>query len=356
MLKVLIVDDSGTSRRLLRHIITSAPDMDVVGEAENGKQAIEKTRLLKPNIILMDIVMPEMDGLEATREIMVKHPTPIVMVSGAIEGRETEMAFRAIKQGALTLMPKPVGPADPAYGEQSEKLLTTIRAMAGVRVIHHIPKERPRRKDADTTTTPLTPIQQTIATAPEILAVAASTGGPAALAEIFQHLPADFSLPIVVVQHIAGDFLMSLMSWLNQVSPLNVKLAEAEDIPQAGNIYFAPFGKHLCFTAEKRFCLRRSPIVRHIPSADVMFESVARRYGAAAIGVILTGMGADGASGLYQMRQEGAITIAQNEQTCAVYGMPKEAVEMGAAQYTLPLSGIAPMLVDISTVQKERGL
>lgn len=345
MIRVLIVDDSATSRLLMRHIISKAPDMLVVGELNSGKQAVEQVRKLAPNVILMDIVMPEMDGMEATGQIMAIRPTPIVMISGAIEGRETEMAFQAIKRGALTLLPKPDGIESASFDEQATRLLSTVRAMAGVHVIHH---HADRSKNA-TTGEPQPPrIQETLVSPPQIVGITSSTGGPAALAEIFQHLPADFRLPIVVVQHIAGDFLQSLITWLNHVAPLPVQLAPIGEAPQGGNIYFAPFGKHLYINEQGVFAQTSSPITYHTPSGDVLLESIAKQYGAAAIGVILTGMGADGARGLLHMRSQGAVTIAQNEKTSAVYGMPAEANRLGAVQYTLALNMIASMLKNLS--------
>jgi two-component system, chemotaxis family, protein-glutamate methylesterase/glutaminase len=341
MIRVLIVDDSYTSRRLLRHIVEAAPDMQVVAELEDGSQAVEQVAVLHPDVILMDIVMPKMDGLKATATIMSRYPTPIVMVSGAIEGRETEMAFQAIKQGALTLLPKPVGPSDEAFDEQSVQLVNTLRAMAGVRVIH---RRSFRREPASQ---PVSPPQPTTNARPEIVGMVASTGGPAALAEVLQHIPANFPLPVVVVQHIAADFLPSLVSWLNHVSPLDVSLATYHTTPQPGHIYFAPVGKHLCFDRERRFSFTETPPGPHVPSGDVLFHSLAEHYGAAAIGVILTGMGADGAQGLLAMRQYGAVTLGQNQATSAVYGMPGEAYKLNAVQYSLSLNMIAPMLREL---------
>lgn len=343
MLKVLIVDDSNTSRRLLRHIVNSAPDMTVVGALDSGEKAVKQVKKLRPDVILMDIVMSGMDGLDATGEIMEKHPTPIVMISGAIQGKETEMAFQAIKRGALTLLSKPVGPDDPAFDAQAKRLTGTLRAMAGVRVIHHI-----KRKQASSSRPRQASIQSSISEAPAVAGIVASTGGPAALAEISQRLPVDFPIPIVVVQHIAGDFLPSLVKWLQSISPLHVKLAEEGEIPQAGTIYMAPFGRHLYFDEKRRFAFRDTPRVSHIPSGDILLESIAEQYGAAAVGIILTGMGADGANGLLQMRQAGAITIAQNEHTSAVYGMPAAAQQVGAVQYTLSLPMIAPTLREVT--------
>jgi two-component system, chemotaxis family, protein-glutamate methylesterase/glutaminase len=344
VIRVLLVDDSPTARLLMRHIISSQADMQLIGEASNGEQAVELVRATRPDVILMDIVMPVMDGLEATKIIMAQTPTPIVMVSAAMQGQETEMAFRAIKQGALTLLPKPVGPDHADFPDQAVRLSSTLRAMAGVRVIHHIVRPTVNGESAPL----LTPLQQTLQRPPEIAAVVASTGGPAALAEIFQELSPDFRLPIVVVQHIAGDFLESLVGWLNRICPLKVELAVAGQRLYPGRITFAPTGKHLTFDAERKVVFQSTPQHPHTPSGDVLFESVAERFGAAAIGVILTGMGADGAAGLLAMRQHGGVTIAQDAASSAVYGMPREAVNMGAAQHSLPLTTIPRVLNELA--------
>lgn len=344
MIRVLIVDDSPTSRALMRHIVQGQSDMQIVGEAENGHQAVEMTRAHRPNVILMDIVMPFMDGLEATKIIMAQTPTPIVMVSGAIEGQETEMAFRAIRQGALSLLPKPVGPQDPEFPEQAARITSNLRALAGVRVIHHITRPQNNAAGQPMQTT----LQQTVESQPEIVAIVASTGGPAALAEIVQGLAPDFKLPVVIVQHIAKDFLESLVSWLNRITPLHVELAVAGQKLRPGHVTFAPTGKHLVFDAEKRIAFTPTPQHPHMPSGDVLLASVAERYGSSAIGVVLTGMGADGATGLLDMRRKGAVTIAQDAATSAVYGMPKEAANNGAAQHVLPLTSIPRVLNNLA--------
>lgn len=337
----------------MRYIIQSQGDMQVVGEAHDGRQAVEMTRSQRPNVILMDIVMPNMDGLEATRIIMAQTPTPIVMVSAALAGQETDMAFRAIKQGALTLLPKPVGLTEPDFPEQSARLASTLRALSGVHVIHHI-GSRPAAGSSEASSggPSLTPLQQTLERTPEIVAIAASTGGPAALAEVIQGISPSFKLPVVIVQHIAGDFLVSLMGWLGRITSLPVELAVHGQKLRPGRIVFAPTGKHLAFDAECRVVFQSTPAKPHIPSADVLFESVAERFGAAAIGVILTGMGADGAAGLLAMRKRGAVTIAQDAATSAVYGMPGEAAKIGAVQHTLPLATIPRMLNDLAFITR----
>jgi len=292
-------------------------------------------------VILMDINMPKMDGLEATQAIMRECPTPIVIISAGIEGREAEIAFQALRMGALTVVNKPSIPNSPEQHRQADSLISTVRAMAGVRVIHHH-GVRPEMTEAKKSVALQSPLD-----APEIVAIVSSTGGPAALSEILRNLPGDFPLPVVIIQHIADDFQPSMIGWLNGSIPLNMKMAEEGEISQAGTVYLAPGGRHLSVTAGKRFVLVDKPITQHIPSGDVLLESVAVNYKSRAIGVILTGMGSDGARGLAAMYRAGAYTIAQDEETSAVFGMPKEAIDLGAARQVLPITDISGALIKL---------
>lgn len=344
MLKVLIADDSPTARRVLGHIIRDADDMQVIGEAHDGRRAWELTEKLRPDVVLMDITMPEMDGLDATGEIMHHVPTPIVIVSGTLEGREAEIAFQAIKAGALTVLPKPPGIGTPNFAAEATRLQNTVRAMANVSVIHHW-KRRPMMLKPE-------PASRTQGQ-PEIVAIVASTGGPGALNEILSRLPANFPLPVVIVQHIAPDFLPSLVKWLDSLAPLKVRIAEPGMRPQPGYVYIAPGNAHLKIGRDRRFALDAEITARHMPSGDVLFESVAKQFGAASVGVVLTGMGDDGARGLRAMFDAGAFTIAQDEASSAVYGMPREAAARGAACEILPVSEIPAVLVDLTHLAKE---
>lgn len=348
--RVLIVDDSPTARQMLAGLINSTSDMRVVGEAVDGRQAVDKVQELQPDVILMDLVMPNMDGLESTREIMALAPTPIVVVSASLEQWETDIAFQAISAGALTLRRKPVGPNDPDHPKQSAALLSVVRAMADVRVIHHWRRNHRAAPVPAPTDHPLTVTRPAIA--PEIVAIVSSTGGPAALSQILRELPADFPLPIVVVQHIAPDFVASLADWLNHVTPLPVTIARLNEHPQPGHVYLAPGDVHLRLAHGGRFTLTDQPdSARHIPSGDVLFESVAESYGARAIGLLLTGMGSDGARGLRRLHETNAFTIAQDEATSVVFGMPREAIALGAARRVLPLDDMPHVLMILSGME-----
>ena len=344
-LNVLIVDDSPTVRQMLSQIVSNTPDLKVVGEACDGQQAVTFARNLRPDVILMDLMMPGMNGLEATREIMHFVPTPIVVVSSSLDNKETGIAFQAIRVGALAAIRKPAGPRDPDHQAQVRNLLTTLRAMAGVRVIHHW--QTPAQSTVPAKTTQVDDMNAVVP--PKIVAVVASTGGPAALSEIIEQLPGDFSLPIVIVQHITPDFMPSLETWMSGVTRLKVSLAQWGETPLPGRIYFAPGNAHLRLTARLRFDLDSvQGTALHMPSGDILLESVARSYGSQAVGVVLTGMGHDGARGLRAMRDAGAYTIAQDEATSVVYGMPQQAVAVGAARQVLPLQDIAKTLVKLS--------
>jgi two-component system chemotaxis response regulator CheB len=353
-LKVLIVDDSPTARQLLKRIIDSAPDMRVVGEAQDGHQAVDMARELRPDIIAMDLVMPKMDGLDATAEIMHVTPTPIVVISASLEERETDIAFQAINRGALNVRRKPVGPGDPHHAAQAAALLNTLRAMAEVRVIHHWRREhRPGVNGSqagvaapDAVTLEAVPTIPRPAAQPEIIAIVSSTGGPAALSTVLRRLPDRFPVPIVVAQHIAPDFVQPLADWLSSVTPTAVGIAVQGERPQPGRVYLSPGDAHLQLTRSRRFDLDARPgPARFIPSGDILLGSVAKAYGADAVGIVLTGMGDDGARGLRAMHDAGAFTIAQDQATSAVFGMPREAIAMGAARRVMPLDQITSVLI-----------
>jgi two-component system chemotaxis response regulator CheB len=338
-LKILIVDDSRTTRHLMVQLISMTSDMAVVGEADDGRQAIDLTAQLGPDVILMDVVMPQMDGLEATRRIMQTCPTPIVLVSSSLATLETDIAFRAIKAGALTVLPRP---SMSNLEDDMRNLFNTLRAMAAVQVIHHWQPNRVAQT--------LPPSRQVVNARPEIVAIAASTGGPAALSEILWNLPVGFDLPVVIVQHISADFVPSLVGWFNHVSKLPVQIARHGGRPSPGVVYVAPGNGHLRISDQRTFVISQTPgSARFMPSGDIMLESVARAYGEHAVGVVLTGMGDDGAQGLQAMHRAGAFTIAQDEATSVVFGMPGEAIRLGAARQILPLSRITQVLASLSS-------
>ncbi len=347
-IRVLIVDDSNAYRELLRSIVENAAHMQVVGVAVDGVEAVEMAQRLKPDVITMDIHMPRMNGIEATREIMMSAPCPIVMVSASVHLRERHLTIEALASGALSIIDKPSLFAPPAV---IEALVDRIRLMSEVKVVrrwtnHNAPQTaappEPPPKPRSKSSTLATPTQRVRA---KVIAIAASTGGPAVLGEIVRDLPPDLSLPVLIVQHITVGFGSGFALWLNQQTSLTVQLAQAGQRLTGGQILIAPDDHHLTLDSTRRVQLNQYPKLHSVrPAADYLFKTVAERYGAESIGVILTGMGRDGAVGLEAMRQAGSYTIAQDRATSVVFGMPNAAIERGAVRKILPSSQIATEL------------
>lgn len=347
MIRVLIVDDSQTLRTLIRAVIESDPAFDVVGVASNGEQAVRLCTRLQPDIITMDIRMPKMNGFEAVQTIMAESPRPIVVVTTTISDRLTGATFKAIEAGALAVVGKPIGL--PGEDPDADKLIATLKAMSDVKVVQRRPWLSMDRKP---------PISSHPHPNPKIgdvnlVAMGVSTGGPPALHKILSALDDNFPVPIVVVQHITPGFVVGLAHWLNGTTPLHVQVAENNQLLTQGHVYLAPDDHHLVIRSSNKVSLKKSgPIRGHRPSADALFESVATTLHSRAIGVTLTGMGEDGARGLLAMAQAGAYTLAQDEASCVVFGMPKVAIKLGAVQEVLPLDKLASRLNHLVAARK----
>lgn len=341
-IRVLVVEDSPVARELLVSIIQNAPDLQVVGTARNGAEAVRLAKRLKPDLITMDAHMPEMDGFEATRVIMSETPRPIVMISASLDKNERNLTFDALKSGALSVLAKPTM-YDPPH--LHDYLVNQLKLMAEVKVVRRW-GQTPRQVAAPLPAAlPPASVRRNGSSDINLVAVASSTGGPGVLAQILSQLPADFPAPIMVVQHITPGFGLGLAAWLNQQTALEVRLARHADEPQAGQVLIAPDDYHLLLNSMGLVSLNKEPPLHGIrPSADTMFKSIARVYGATAIGVILTGMGGDGAEGLKMIREMGGHTIAQDKHSCVVFGMPAVAIELGAAEQVLPAGRIAATL------------
>ncbi len=340
-LRVLVAEDSPTARALLVHILGSDPGVTVVGEARNGQEAVAMAEQLRPDVITMDVEMPGMDGLEATKLIMTRVPTPIVVVSGSASLRETALSLDATEAGALCLERKPASPSSPCFEEQCAQLLATVKSMAQVKVVRRWARSREtavvvERGDVDPG-----------AHAPaRVVAIGASTGGPAALHALLRRLPADFGAPVLVVQHIAPGFTGAFASWLGGGCRLRVKLAEHGERLAAGTVYVAPDGYQLGVGADLTVVLDDGPPVGGFrPSATSLFESVARRFGSATVAVILSGMGGDGVAGLREVHAAGGRVLAQDERSSVVYGMPREAVRAGVVTAVLDPPAIGERLL-----------
>jgi two-component system chemotaxis response regulator CheB len=358
VIRVLVAEDSAVTRDYLVYLLGQDPALEVVGAARDGREALEQAERLKPGVILMDVHMPKMDGYEATRLIMERVPTPIVMVSASSSRDEAVKAFEALKAGALTLVDKPRGPDHPDQAETIRKLIETVKLMAEVKVVRRWPRLRSQRseeKGLEESAVPRTPASVTPVTRKiRLVAIGASTGGPQAIAEILAGLPGDLGAPVLVVQHIAKGFIAGLAEWLSQGTRLAVKLAEPGESVRPGTVYLAPDGSQMGLTKDGRVRLTQEVAENgFLPSASYLFRSVAQAYGRSAIGVLLTGMGRDGADGLRWVRDAGGITIAQDEESSVIFGMPGEAIRMGAAEYVLSLERIVGAIT--SLVGKREG-
>ncbi len=339
-IRAIVIDDSPTARELLVAVLQVTEGVQVVGTGSTGEDAVRLARRMKPDILVMDISMPKLDGLEATRQIMNAQPTPIVLVTGTFMHTDVDLSFRALKAGALTVMAKP-GLADV---EACDQLVKTIKSMAQVPVVRRwagsspIPRPSPAPQKTPEVPSlpkraPVTPPleKDKLSRPPRIIGVASSTGGPGALARIFKSLPIDYDIPILVVQHVTRGFATGLAEWLEGETPLHVRLASHGEEPHPGTILIAPDDYHMQVNYKGVIELCKEPPYHGLrPSANYLFHSLARVYGPRAMGIVLTGMGDDGAEGMLALHKVGGLTIAQDQASCVVYGMPKEAVERNA--------------------------
>jgi two-component system chemotaxis response regulator CheB len=337
-IKLLVVDDSPVMRALLVHVLNSDPGIHVVGAVADGRAAVEFVLERKPDAVLMDIHMPGLDGFETTRLIMETQPVPIIICTATANPTEVATSFRSLDAGALACVAKPVSPEHRDFEPLVRNLLQTVRLMAEVKVVRRwrrpcreLPASlagvaMPRYKDA-------------------LIGIGTSTGGPPVLKTIFSLLPKNFGAPILVVQHIAVGFLTGLVEWLGQTTPLAVHVAAHGVVPEPGHVYFAPDEHHMGWR-DGHIVLTQAPPENGLrPAVSHLFRSLASAEGLRAMGVLLTGMGRDGADELKLMRDHGALTIAQDEASCAVYGMPGQAVAIGAATHVLAPEMIASMLL-----------
>ncbi len=337
--KVLVVDDSALARNVLRTIIASDPGLVVVGEAENGRQAVQLVEELKPDVVTMDVEMPIMNGYEAVEAIMAYHPTPILVVSLLFDRNSNRMSMRMLNSGALDVVGKP-DVHNPAEFEIARvQLISRLKMLARVPVVTHLRGRNQHR---------LPPPAAAGSVRPEIVALAASTGGPTALREILRALPRNFPMPILIVQHIAHGFTQTLIEWLGHRGAIPVTAATDRRRMNPGTAYVAPEESHLVVHDRRHLGLKAVSSQTELrPSADLLFESIAQKFGKNSIGIILTGMGDDGAKGLKVMRDAGAYTIGQDRTSSVIYGMPRVAAERGALSEVLPLEHIPTRLIGL---------
>jgi two-component system chemotaxis response regulator CheB len=340
MIRVLVVDDSPSVRELLAYILGSDPEIEIVGRAADGEDAVRMTQAYRPDVITMDLHMPNMNGLDATRKIMQTCPTPIVIVSGSEDRGEIGASFRAIEAGALVVVQRPLGPGNPGHNETSKTLVKTVKSMAEVKVVRRWARDAVRAKDRVTerAAQPQRPRRK-------LVVLGASTGGPAVLREILAELPADYALPIVIVQHMSSGFVKGFADWLSSATPISVGIAEHDAPLSDGCAFLAPDGYHAGITEDLRICLTRGqPEYGMCPSVSHLFRSVGKTLSPSTAAVLLTGMGKDGALELRRLKESGALTIVQDRATSAVYGMPGEAIKLDAARLILEPAEIGKTL------------
>jgi two-component system chemotaxis response regulator CheB len=336
--RVLVVDDSGFMRRMVADMIGSSVSFAVAGTACNGQEAVQKVLELKPDVVTMDIEMPGMDGLTALEQIMRRQPTPVVMLS-SLTGYGAEETVRSLELGAVDFVCKPSGSLSVNVTEIKYLLLSKLRAAARAKLV-------PPRLQALTPRVKAAP--HDAAQAAWVVAIGSSTGGPRALEEVLPRLPGDLPAAVVAVQHMPQGFTGAMADRLNSFAEVEIREAAEGDSLSRGTALIAPGGRHLVVNEQGRVTLTAEPPVWGVrPAVDLMMNSIAKVYGARTVGVILTGMGRDGASGMRAIRDRGGRTLGQDEETCVIYGMPKEAVAAGGVEMVIPLPEIADKIAEL---------
>jgi two-component system chemotaxis response regulator CheB len=341
-IKVLVVEDSPVVQCLLAHVIDGDPRLRVVGFAADAAQAVAEIRRLSPDIVTMDIRLPRMNGFDATRWIMRDHPLPIVVVASDVEDKTLNITMNALRAGALSVVAKPAGLERGDYEAVADHLCTQLVIMSQVQVV----RQRAHGHAAPP------PMPLAVMPGVDMVAMVASTGGPGALARVLGALPGGFAAPVAVVQHMGGAFLNGFAHWLGSVSGLPVSVATQAQRPLPGHVYVAPGGMHLTVSGGAFHLDDRPAVQGQRPSGDVLFDSLARGDARRTVGVVLTGMGEDGARGLLSLRQAGAYTIAEDRSTAVIWGMPGKAAELGAALEILPVDAIAPRLKSLAATAR----
>lgn len=351
-IKVLVVDDSALVRQTLSSIISSDPQLEVIATAADPYFAVKKMAQQTPDVITLDVEMPRMDGLTFLRKIMAQHPIPVIIIS-SLTSKATEMGIHALEYGAVDIITKPQLNTKRFLEESKIRICDAIKAAAQSRVVRKKNVVEPIREvdpklSADVIISKPKRIPGRLVTTDKVIAIGASTGGTEAITRILKEMPEN-APGIVIVQHMPEKFTTSFAKRLDEICRITVREAKNGDSVLRGHALIAPGNFHMMLKRSgARFYVEvtEGPLVnRHRPSVDVLFRSTARYAGVNALGVILTGMGDDGAQGLLEMREEGAFTIAQDEKSCVVFGMPREAIKRNAAQHILPLEEITPMLL-----------
>lgn len=345
MIRLLIVEDSPVVQELLIYIFSSDPNIKIVGIAKDGLDALDKYELLKPDIITMDINMPYLNGIETTKKIMSSNPVPVVIISGSCDSKEVELTFDAMDAGALAVLAKPSGIFHPDFKNMANEILNTVKAMAEVKLVRRWSKPDSSSKVNGLILNDRKHLNSEF----KLVAIGASTGGPVILQKILSSLPKDFSVPVLIVQHMSEGFIHGFVEWLNHSSSIHVKLAQPGESLLPGYAYVAPDGLHMGIGRNEKIILVDDITVNGLrPTVSFLFRSVANTFGGNSIAVLLTGMGSDGVEELKLLKEKGAVTIVQDKETSVIYGMPGEAVKIGAETYILSPDKIVSVLTKLT--------
>ena len=342
MIRVLVAEDSPVIRDFLVYVLNSDKNISVVATASNGESAIEAVEKYRPDAVTMDIHMPKMNGLEATRRIMETFPTPILVVSGSYIDKEVSNTFRALEMGAMAFLERPQGFGHADYQKTTEELIQMVKLISEIKPIRRWPKiEAPLILSKETERTPQPDFIQAVA-------IGGSTGAPTIIQTILSMLPKDFPAPILIVQHIAAGFTQGFADWLANSTKLSVSIATNRELLLPGRVYIAPDDIHLTVTDNRIALINGEKENGSRPSVSCLFRSVAKMFGKNSIGVLLTGMGKDGAEELKLLKTAGALTLVQDKDSSVVYGMPGEAVKLNASTYVLSPEKIALSLIEFT--------
>src|ERR671932_525098 len=347
--KVVLVEDSPVALEILQRLLNSSPDVDVVGVARDGVEGLEVITKTKPDVICTDLLMENMDGLELTKRVMADDPRPILVISNFVQKTDVDNVFRLLQAGAADVFPKPSTDSPTDYERLKATLVAKIKVLSSMKVT-----AKRQQQPLSSLGKPMTsgaysgnqPLMTNVSSRVKVIAIGASTGGLQSIQKILAQLPPNFPLPIICTVHVSTGVLSGLVNWLSSECPLRVKIAEVGESPAPGTIYFAPEKCDLEIDMRGKFIYSNCPVDnKHCPSISVAFKSIAKYYGRATGGVLLSGIGRDGAEGLQAIAQAGGITIAQEEKGGAAYGMVKEAMGLNAVQQVMTIEKIAPFLL-----------
>lgn len=351
-IRVMIVEDTDTQRLLLEEIVERDSRLTVACSVASGEEALRRLRRVSPDVISLDIRLPGIDGFEVTRAVMAERPTPIVVVAANVESDELRISMNALKAGALSIVEKPVGVGQASFEPIATRLCRQLVLMSDVKPVRQRDgsTERPALRERARRSAPTAANVYGADGGADLLGIVASTGGPNALITILQSIGANFPLPIVLVQHITASFLEGFASWLSAAGGIETRIVQHSTMLTPGVIHIAPADRHLVVSGSRVYSTDAPEVAGQRPSGTVLLRSMAETVGSRGIGVLLTGMGADGAEGLLALRKSGGLTIAEDASTTVVYGMPKVAAEMDAVDEQLPLHRIGPRLAEIARI------